>query len=309
MTTLDDALLRWAVDSVAPGADVVEVRGLRDGGSPWLVRFGHDDAVVVRVGSAGDRAMFETEVAALRIVAAHVLPGPRLLGARLSADQPAIILDRVPGSSAIPPEAPLARLRRLGAVAAAVHALRPDPEPALPRRERPIAPVDFAALRREQPPRPLLTAAEAAVAAHPVPGGSGFVHGDLWQGNAMWLGDDLTAVIDWDCAGIGPAGVDLGSLRCDAALTHGAAGAHSTAAAEEVRRGWEAAAGRPAEDVAYWDVVAALSTPPDMGWFAGAIAGQGRPDLTREILLARRDSFLADALSRLSGVSEHPPDN
>jgi hypothetical protein len=35
-----------------------------------------------------------------------------------------------------------------------------------------------------------------------------------------------------------------------------------------------------------------------MGWFPGAIAGQGRPDLTRE-LLVRRDDFLRAALDRL----------
>jgi hypothetical protein len=29
----------------------------------------------------------------------------------------------------------------------------------------------------------LLVAAEAAIAARPVPGEAGFVHGDLWQGN------------------------------------------------------------------------------------------------------------------------------
>ena len=46
-------------------------------------------------------------------------------------------------------------------------------------------------------------------------------------------------------------------------------------------------------------MVAALSTPPDLGWFPGAIAGQGRPDLRREVLLARRDDFLGDALGRL----------
>jgi hypothetical protein len=36
-----------------------------------------------------------------------------------------------------------------------------------------------------------------------------------------------------------------------------------------------------------------------MDWFAGAIAGQGRTDLTREVLVERRDSFLRDALRRL----------
>jgi hypothetical protein len=36
-----------------------------------------------------------------------------------------------------------------------------------------------------------------------------------------------------------------------------------------------------------------------MGWFLGAIASQGRPDLTRELLVERRDAFLRAALDRL----------
>ena len=54
--------------------------------------------------------------------------------------------------------------------------------------------------------------------------------------------------------------------------------------------------GRAADDVADWDVVASLSTPPDMGWFEGAIVSQGRPDLTRSLLVERRDEFLESAL-------------
>jgi aminoglycoside phosphotransferase (APT) family kinase protein len=43
-------------------------------------------------------------------------------------------------------------------------------------------------------------------------------HGDLWYGNTLWTGNaDLTAVLDWDAAGIGSPGVDLGSVRLDAA--------------------------------------------------------------------------------------------
>jgi aminoglycoside phosphotransferase (APT) family kinase protein len=122
-----------------------------------------------------------------------------------------------------------------------------------------------------------------------------FVHGDLWQGNALWLGDTLTGLVDWDCAGAGPPGVDLGSLRCDAAVCFG------LEAADDVLAGWEELAGRPAADVAHWDVVAALSTPPDMGWFVGAIAGQGRPDLSQDVLVRRRDAFLQAALDRLGG--------
>ena len=280
----------------APGAEVAEVRGLRDGGSPWLLRLdrrGTGRGVVLRVGGDGDQGALRTEVAALRLAAEHGLPAPRLLAAEVVAGRPVVLVEQVPGSSAIPTRRPAARLRTLGRTAAALHAVALAPGPALPRRDRPIASVDFAALRRHGPPRPLLLEAEERVAAPPAGDPEGFVHGDLWQGNALWDGDTLTGLIDWDCAGAGSPGVDLGSLRCDAAICFG------PEAAADVLAGWEAAAGRPAANLAHWDVVAALSTPPDMGWFPGAIAGQGRPDLTRELLLRRRDAFLRDALDRL----------
>jgi aminoglycoside phosphotransferase (APT) family kinase protein len=272
MPSLDPGLLEWAVRAAAPGAEVAEVRGLRDGGSPWLVRLGRGGGgrgVVLRVGGDRDRSALGTEVAALRLAAEHRLPAPRLLAAELDGDPPVVLVERLEGSSAIPPDRPPARLRTLGRAAAA--------------------------LRRRPPVRPLLLEAEARVAG-PRPGEADvFVHGDLWQGNALWLGDTLTGLVDWDCAGAGPPGVDLGSLRCDAAVCFG------LEAADDVLAGWEELAGRPAADVAHWDVVAALSTPPDMGWFVGAIAGQGRPDLSQDVLVRRRDAFLRAALGRLDG--------
>ena len=296
MSSLDPALLRWAVRVAAPGAEVAEVRGLRDGGSPWLLRLDRADGgrrVVLRVGGDRDQAALRTEVAALELAAGHGIPAPRLLAAEVAGDRPVVLVEQVPGTSAIPADRPPERLRTLGRTAAALHAVALAPGPALPRRDRPIASEDFAALRRREPVRPLLLEAEERVATPPPGEPEVFVHGDLWQGNALWTGDTLAGLVDWDCAGAGPPGVDLGSLRCDAAVCFG------LPAADDVLAGWEEAAGRPAAAVAHWDVVAALSTPPDMGWFPGAIAGQGRPDLTREVLVRRRDAFLRAALDRL----------
>ena len=294
MPSLDPALLQWAVRGAAPGADVTEVRGLRDGGSPWLVRLsrgGMERSVVLRVGT--DPSPLRTEVAALQLAAEHHLPAPRLLAAELDGALPVVLVEQLPGSSAIPPDRPSARLRTLGRTAATLHAIPLEPGPALPRRDRPIGSVDFAALRRQHPPNPLFTEAEQRMADPPPPIPGVFVHGDLWQGNALWTGDTLNGLIDWDCAGSGPPGIDLGSLRCDAAICFG------PDAPADIQQGWEEVAARPASDVPYWDVVAALSTPPDMGWFPSAIAGQGRPDLTQEVLLRRRDEFLRAALTRL----------
>ncbi len=252
--------------------------------------------MVLRVGNAANPSPLLVEVAALDLAARHDLPAPRLLAAELAGDPPAVLVEVLAGSSAIPAQPVTARLHALGRAAAALHAIGLEPGPALPRRDRPIATEDFAALRRQRPAQPLLMEAEERVAAWPVREADVFVHGDLWQGNALWVGDQLTGLIDWDCAGAGPAGVDLGSLRCDAAVCF------HLDAADEVQRAWEQAAGRPAVDSAYWDVVAALSTPPDMGWFPQALAGQGRADLTQDVLVRRRDTFLRAALDRLDGA-------
>ncbi|MDP9207329.1 MAG: phosphotransferase, partial [Actinomycetota bacterium] len=138
MPSLDPALLQWAVRGAAPGADVTEVRGLRDGGSPWLVRLrrgGMERSVVLRVGT--DPAPLRTEVAALQLAAVHDLPAPRLLAAELDGALPVVLVEQLPGSSAIPPARPSARLRTLGRTAATLHAIRLEPGPALPRRDRP----------------------------------------------------------------------------------------------------------------------------------------------------------------------------
>jgi aminoglycoside phosphotransferase (APT) family kinase protein len=112
---------------------------------------------------------------------------------------------------------------------------------------------------------------------------AGLVPGDLRSGNTLWRGGELAAVIDWDCAGLGAAGAGLGSVRCDAARCDG------LQAAGHVLAGWQREAGRPAESLAHWDAVAALSIPPDIDWFAEAIAGMtGRPDLTRVAASAPR---------------------
>jgi aminoglycoside phosphotransferase (APT) family kinase protein len=283
---LDDRHLHWLLG--VTGAAPREVRGLRDGAAPWLLRF-DDRELVLRV--APDRETVQIERKGLVLAGAHGIAVPTLIAA--SNDPPLLLIEAVPGSSAIPRERPSDRLRRLGEAAARLHSIRVPFGFGLPRRERPIADFDFDALRAQQPPRPLLVRAEEAARSFSPSGPDGFVHGDLWQGNTMWDGDDVVAILDWDCAGSGPAGVDLGSLRCDAAITFG------VAAADDVLSGWQDAAGHPADDVAYWDVVAALSTPPDLGWFVDTITKQGRPDLSRELMVERRDDFLRTALEAL----------
>ncbi len=297
MTGLDAEVLDWA--SAVLGTGVTVLRGLREGGSPWLLRAG-DREVILRVTRGDKAAWTATEVAAMTCAARAAdagVPVAELLGYDIAerTGYGLLLTARAAGTSVIPPEPDPERLRALGATAARISSVTAAPAPGLPLRSGPIEDSDFARMRREQGASGLLRAAEAAVAAtRPGDDRPGLVHGDLWNGNTLWdEAGKLTAVLDWDCAGVGPSGIDLGSLRCDAAWSHGAG------AAVHVLRGWEAEAGRPARDVPYWDAVAALASPPDMGWFPVSMALAGRPDLTREVMLARRDAFLSAALSQL----------
>jgi hypothetical protein len=116
------------------------------------------------------------------------------------------------------------------------------------------------------------------------------LHGDLWAGNMMWLDGQYVGTIDWEAAGVGSPGVDLGSLRLDAALMHGAG------AAEEVEAGWAEAAVHPLEAVPVWDIVAALNTPADLVDLVPTLPEAGRADLDGATLNKRRDEFLLNAI-------------
>jgi aminoglycoside phosphotransferase (APT) family kinase protein len=296
----DSGALEWAA-GILDCTDVTAVRGMREGGTPWLLQAGQRKAVLRTVDPqyrSQLRPQFATEAAALEVAAKAGLPVPALLGH--DNDALLMLLEWLPGTSDIPAAPDEHRLRAIGAAAARIHAVDFEPSDVLPLRERPIADMDFARLRREQGASQLLMDAEEAVAAsRPAPERIAFTHGDLWYGNTLWDATSsgqgaLSAILDWDAAGAGAAGVDLGSLRCDASICYG------LEAAGLVLAGWESEAGHPAGNVAYWDAVAALSSPPDMGWVAGTIADQGRPDLNDgELLTGRRDAFLRQALTAL----------
>jgi aminoglycoside phosphotransferase (APT) family kinase protein len=292
MTELDDAWLTWAADAL--GGDRLDVRahGLRDDAGPWAVESAGRSGVL-RVGT--DPVGVEkirTEVAALRFLAGGDIPAPGLLAVREEGALALELIELMDGSSAVPRLPDETRLARFGAVVGRIARLTPPPS--WPRKTTPIDSTDFAAMLRESP-HPLLEEGWHALEdAGPADGPDALVHGDLWHGNTMWRDDQLVAVIDWDHAGRGPAGLDLGTVRFDAALYFG------EGAEDAVLAGWERESSRPAPDVAYWDALAAVSSPPDLAWFVPTMIADGqRPDLDRPTLIARRDAFLERALRRL----------
>jgi aminoglycoside phosphotransferase (APT) family kinase protein len=302
MSTSLEPVLVWAADQVGAGARVVAVQGLRAGAGPWRLRIdrrGKASEVVLRVGDLHSREQLATEAAALAFAEEHKLAAPRLLAADLdgkTAGWPVLLMTVLAGSSRVPAAASPVRLRALGAAAATLHAVAAAPRPGLPLRVRPLADVDFVARRRATGSSPLIDAAQERVDEVPVPAGVAvFVHGDLWHGNTMWSGDAIVGMVDWDAAGVGHPGIDLGTLRLDAAILFG------PPAAAAILDGWRRAAGQAPEAIAYWDLVAALTTPAtpaQVGQCLAVVHEQGRVDLDVATLTGRRDAFLRVALDQ-----------
>jgi aminoglycoside phosphotransferase (APT) family kinase protein len=293
------SLLEW-VSRQAGGWVVRSVEPLGLVGGSWQLWSSAEDSLYVRVGDPREesvRRRFVTEVAALTLAEAHGLAAPRVVAVDLdgrSAGQLALLRTVLPGYSGIPAKASPSRLRAFGAAAAAVAAIPAPPSAGLLPCTRPIAGNVFPATTSHSGPARRLRQAARQVAAADVPAQEpGLVHGDLWQGNLLWLGDRLSGIVDWDCAGAGSGGIDLGYLRLDAAIMYG------SAAADEILRGWNGAGGCPAQHVAYWDLVAAVATPPSLREWLPSWHAQGRTDLDERTLTARRDAFVRAALRDL----------
>jgi aminoglycoside phosphotransferase (APT) family kinase protein len=315
---------------------VTSLRADTDEGGPWLLRITHGRTTVDAVLKSGPPEWHElrTEATALALAEQHQLPAPRLLAAECdgTAGFLAVLTTVLAGRTTIPRVATPARLHALGAAAAALHAVPLAPRTDLPLRSHHMPWVDRAVERRwarryqattnaqdrdaivaewcsagpapspeqahaalqEVRSTPLLDEADRQLQSVPRPQhDTVFVHGDLWHANTMWDGDSYIGMIDWDAAGAGPYGVDLGSLRWDAAILFGAT------APDEILAGWEDASGRAADNVAYWDITAALNTDVDLSSFVGVIHSEGRPDLDAGTLTERRDEFLRASLDRL----------
>ena len=133
----DAEALDWA--SAVLDTEVTVLRGLRHGGSPWLLRAG-DREVILRVARAEQAAETATEVAAMTCVArvaGDILPVAELLAYDLAerTGYGLVLTACVPGTSVIPPEPDPERLRALGAAAARISSIELDPGTGAPGAE------------------------------------------------------------------------------------------------------------------------------------------------------------------------------
>ena len=114
------------------------------------------------------------------------------------------------------------------------------------------------------------------------------LHGDFWPGNMLWQAGRLVAVIDWEDAAIGDPLADVANARLELLWAHGA-----EAMDDFMRRYRSQMAAVDFTDLPYWDLWADLRLAP-------RIAEWGLDDDTEKTMRAAHDTFVAQALERLS---------
>ncbi|HEY8019179.1 MAG TPA: aminoglycoside phosphotransferase family protein [Actinomycetota bacterium] len=279
MTTLSADILRWVERSTGPSARVVAVDELPpsstekhrieldDGGESTRVlvlRRYHDTERL-----ATDFAYVPAnEAEALRILGPTDVPAPSLIAVDLApeiCDVPAILETWVPGRSSFVPfgGVDLERfVRRPAAVLVEIHAVRGGESLPACRRYA----EDGAPAIPPWSPRPRTwERVLSIVLAEPPSDRPRFIHRDFHGGNVLWADAEVSGVVDWATACIGPAGIDLARMRLNLASDIGAE------AADAFRRAYVEAGGDDGARHPYWDLVDVcdrltdLSAPADAG--------------------------------------------
>ena len=117
-------------------------------------------------------------------------------------------------------------------------------------------------------------------------------HGDYWAGNVLWRRGRLAAIVDWDSAAIGYAGMDVGYTHMDLAMMG------RPDVAETFLRSYEEASGSRIPYLFFWDLLGASRALPDPERWLPGYQDFGRTDVTPELMRDRLHAFIANALAR-----------
>jgi aminoglycoside phosphotransferase (APT) family kinase protein len=218
---------------------------------------------------------------AARAVLGSVVPAPIAADpSGQAAGCPSLLMTFLPGTPVV------ARLdvRRLAAPAATLHHAGPpsglNPARRVPDPGRRTVPAWTSS--------PAAWEALLDLAHRPEPSAAAvFLHGDYHPGNVLWSHRDISGIVDWPAARVGPAGVDVAHTRTNLALVDGVAAAAGYLAA------YAALVPDYRHDV-WWDAVDLFGLVDD---FAGVLAFNAvGAHLTLATLRARADTY-ASALA------------
>jgi aminoglycoside phosphotransferase (APT) family kinase protein len=287
--------ISWAVRELG-GGKLVSIEPLRGGVSHanhLLIVAGRNgiQSGVLRRGVRPEWAVedpgfsAEQEIATYGLLVGSAVPAPRLIAADPAADGcdvPAILLSRAPGRRRVRPRDMSSFVGGLAAALPPVHSVdRSRAERTVPgyrhyyELDELILPAWWS--RPEIWNRAVILAAEP-----PSIRSNAFIHRDYHQGNTLWRGGKLTAIVDWTSASFGPAEVDVAHMRTNLALSF------SLEVADEFLDAYRSEAAAPPHDP-WWDLRMALDFIPD----APVAARPGAE-------LRRLEEFLTRAVAELS---------
>ncbi|MDF1814326.1 MAG: phosphotransferase [Verrucomicrobiales bacterium] len=119
------------------------------------------------------------------------------------------------------------------------------------------------------------------------------LHGDFWPGNLLWNDGRLAAVIDWGDACMGDPLMDLAIARLDVLW------AFDIDAMERFTESFCSDRSICVEQLAVWDIYAAMRPEGHLDIWAGAFPKLGRDDVTSEVMEQKRRAFLERAIMLL----------
>jgi aminoglycoside phosphotransferase (APT) family kinase protein len=265
--------LNWVAASLEMSSEVIAVRPLA--GGSWHAthvvtvrepRSQVRDLVLRRWTRPGwqlEDADFtpQREATALKLIEGSSVPAPRLISVDSdgsSCDVPATLTDLIPGEPAGMKVDLDSFSAQLAETLLAIHALPGGAQSPLPQY-RPYHEDLVSTL----PPRwsgdpQLWLAAAARIGGTRPPGAASLIHRDYHPGNTLWRDGQLTGVVDWTQASLGPVSVDTAHMRWNLAVRYG------VGAAEGFLAQYRRLAQTRGDDQTYWDIATVLDLLPDL---------------------------------------------
>lgn len=290
---LTQQTLNWLSQAVSD-AKLSRIRSLAGSTSASVYRLDFADgsgAVLRQFDMLADWLSLEPDLAlhearSLQQAAQISLPTPKLLAFDESGEEcgvPSVLMSYLPGNVELNPPNLTGELEQLAGALSEIYRVSPAgfgwtyaPYADLSKLSVPTwttAPRAWAsAIELLQGPRPAFTPR--------------FIHRDFHPANLLWQGGQISGVVDWVSACVGPAAADVGHCRVNLAEMYGLEAADAFRLAYERRTGHLQSA--------YWDAMSLADLvsedePPKVyaGWPAF-----GLTELTDELIRARLDAFL-----------------